>query len=1180
MNSFKSTVNKLIELYFAQPKILYSHLFDSYNTLIDDIIPYILINENNYFYENIDKTHIYLHGFKISNIRIKPSTFDNNTEIKFPIDARKNQLNYFGSVIVDVTQIIEIVNLITNEKVVKTIGNLEHDINLANIPIMVKSKYCSTYIKQDLHGECKYDPGGYFIVNGAEKVVMCMEKIVDNKVLITTKKDTSFPKGLIYTAQINSKKNDWSEILQILNIKNKKDMSLYVTMPQLVDIPLFIFMRALGLESDYQILSYITHDLHDIEMINLIRPSINILLNDELIKTKAQAIDYIIPKLKKNKYISTTNEELAKIQKHILLEKIFKNDLLPHLGQDIPKKIVFISYMVNKLLSVILNRADPDDRDALHNKRIETPGILIAQLFKQNWRKLLNDIGKQFKKKNQSDQTPINMIHLIKPSIIENGLKSALAKGVWGVNKSKRGVAQAYQRLSWFQSVSSLRRILSPSLDDSSSQITSIRHINPNQMQMLCMVETPEGQKVGLVKSLAMSATITSQNQIQYDIIKNILKYNEIIKHPYDINPLEIKSQIKIFLNGELYAMCDSSHAYEIYNNLKQLRRKGIIDLYTSILFDFTNKEIKIFYDGGRLIRPILIVNNNKLNFNDEIIQFIDEEYENELTQSKAWKKILDKYSNLIEYEDIESLNYLLIAEDESVLNESIEVKQRKIDYENITNINRYGDYRWLNYSHCEMHGWLSLGTIAANIPFSNHNYCFRNSIHFSQAKQAIGIYLTSYKKRIDISQILYHPQVPLTQTQGMKFNGLLNLPFGENTIIAICSYTGYNQEDSIILNQSSVDRGLFRADTLKKYHSEITKNPSTSQDDMFTKPDKNKVTNMKYGNYDKLNEKGYVPEETVIDNGDIIIGKISPIQPTKNNKTYKDNSEIYKSLIPGVVDSVHTGIYNVDRYEMFNIRVRVERIPYVGDKFTNFHGGKGTVGILYPQQDMPFTESGIVPDLIFNPHAFPTRMSVAYFIECLAAKEAALTGKIIDATPYNNFDVMKIPESLHKLGYSSYGTEKMYCGITGKQMEAEIFIGPAYTLRLKHMVLDKVHARARGPKQALTRQPLEGRSRDGGLKIGEMEKDAIISHGMGQFLKERFMETSDIAKVQVCDLCGMFASKVIDKDYYKCKSCKNTTKISSVVIPYACKLLFQELTAVNILPRIYTESNIYTNEI
>ncbi len=1083
-------IDKLIELYFNQPKVLYEHLFSSFHQFVGEIIPYSLIQEQNYFYENVDKELIYLHGFKCSNIRIKPSTFENDNEIKFPSDARKNHLNYFATVVADVQQFVEKVDSITGEKTIKNIGDVEKETPVANIPIMIKSKYCSTNIKQDLKGECRIDPGGYFIVNGAEKIVMSMEKMVDNKILVFTKKDPSFEDGLIYTAQINSRRNDWSDNLQILTIKNRKDGVFTIsTSSQLVDIPLFILMRALGVEADQNIISYITYDLEDTKMLNLVRASVanSADENGVPIRTKEEAIEYLITKLKKNKRISQSDEALAKIQKKMYLEKILRQDLLPHLGEDITKKIVFLGLMTNRLLNVMLGRQDVDDRDALQNKRVEPPGVLLGQLFRQNWKKMLNEIGKHFKKKNQSDETPINVVSQIKPSTIEQGLKTALATGIWGMNKTKKGVAQSLQRLSWVQGISYLRRILAPSMDESTAKVTSIRHVNNNQAQLLCPVETPEGAKIGIVKSLSMMSTVTVQNSTQADVVKSILKQIKGIKHPYDIDPLTMGSWVKILINGDWIGVCKIAQAQDIYEGLKKKRRENVIDRHTSIVFDYRTKEIRVYFDGGRLIRPVLIVNENKLNITPDIIKEVDSELK-QSDKTKSWRKIISKFANLIEYEDIESLNHLLVAEGEHRLTESIEASKRKVEYTDTTKINRYGDYRYVKYTHCDFHSWVMMGTVVANIPFSNHNYANRNIIHFSQAKQSIGVYLTSYKDRMDISQVLYHPQIPLVTTQAMKYNGCLDLPYGENAVVAVASYTGFNQEDSIIFNQSAIDRGIFRADTLKKFEAEILKNPSTSQDDIFTKPDRNKVTGMKQGSYDKLNDKGYAPEETIIDNEDIIIGKISPIQPTgNNNKVYKDSSVIFKTNVQGVVDRIHTGVYNSEGYEMYNMRVRMERKLIPGDKMTTRHGQKGTVGITYPQKDMPFTESGIIPDLILNPHGYPSRMSLGHFIECLASKEAAETGHFVDGTPFNNYNVQQLPEALKKLGYSPYGTEKMYCGLTGRQMDVEIFIGPVFNIRLKHMVLDKVHGRARGPKQALTRQPLEGRSRDGGLKIGEI---------------------------------------------------------------------------------------------
>jgi DNA-directed RNA polymerase beta subunit/intein/homing endonuclease len=1407
-------INKVLHLYFKQPRILYQHLFDSFHQFVEEIIPRSLKEDANIFYESIDGALIHYHCFKIENIRIKPPTFDNDNEIKFPYDCRKNHLNYFSSIIVDIKQVVETLNVLNNMRTIKEVYS-EKDIAIANIPIMIKSKYCSTQIKKDNHYECKFDPGGYFLVNGQEKIVLSIEKMVDNKVLIFTKKDSSYEKGVMHMAQINSRKNDWSENLQILTIKNKKDGLITVSTSQIIDIPLFIIMRALGLESDYDILINITYNTQDIKMINLLRISMINCFDDEgnTIKTREEALLYLSNKIAKNRRISSTDEELAKNQRRIFIEKILRNDLLQHLGTDIPKKRCFIGYMVNKLLSVILGRTQEDDRDALHNKRIETPGILLGQLFKQNWKKMLSEIQNIFKKKNTSDSNPINVIVQIKSSIIEHGIKSALATGVWGINRNKNGVAQSLQRLSWIQAQSNLRRVNSPySQDSATSNIISIRLVNNNQYNFLCCVtgdtdillannssklikdfdgseivvsinpttlknnettiynlfskmpeklflletiegytikatndhpflmfhennhiwkkledlrimdfvfivndnikyctavrsiveiepelvydftttnddhsfvannfvvhncvETPEGAKIGIVKNLSMMSSITSQNNSQEKIIKNIFELDNRIQHPADINLLEMHEYIRIFLNGDYYGVIKMNDSLDFYNSLKMKRRTNMIDKYTSMYYDFEKKEIKIYFDGGRLYRPLLIVENNKLNITPEVIDFLN----NEMIKTdinKSWKSFLSKYNNIIEYEDIESCNYLMVANNCQILEDNLTNRDTSVEYNSSTKINRYGNYKWLNYTHCEFHGWTMFGTTAANVAFINHDYATKGIIHFSQAKQSIGIYLSSHKDRMDISQLLYHPQIPLTVTKAMEYNNFKDLPYGENAIVALMSYTGFNQEDSLILNKAALDRGLFRCETVRKNPAEIVKNPSTSLDDIFTKPDPNKVTGMKQGNYNKLNEKGFIPEETPITNNDIIIGKVSPIQPTgNNNKVYKDSSVQFKSKIDGVIDRVHTGIRNSDGYEMYNIRTRMERKPIIGDKFcltpehqvltkngfkfidkvnetdevaclntnkeiyytnptniykykhigqmcqiktdkielittlqhkmyvkinndfelieaqdlinkkcyykkngigfksmfkpiikvtddkaladyisiqmfhagfacdiiqkddlyhliydydeetlveniklvnyygyvycievphhifytrlngkccwtgnSNRHSQKATVGIILQEEDMPFTEDGMIPDMIMNPHCLPTRMTAGQLVETIASKIGALTGQYIDGTPFDNFDVRSLPEMLKKLGYEEHGNETMYCGMTGKKMDAQIFIGPCYQIRLKHMVQDKVHGRARGPRQALTRQPLEGRSRDGGFKIGE----------------------------------------------------------------------------------------------
>lgn len=1464
----RKSIDALTDLYFSQPRVMYSHLFSSFHQFIEEMIPYSLEKEVNYFYDNVTKDAIYLYGFKFTDTKILPPVRERDNEIIFPQLARKNFLNYFANIKTTATQFQEKIDLITGERTFKNIGESE-EVIVASVPIMVKSRYCATYLKPETAKyECKYDPGGYFLVGGQEKIIVSIEKMIDNKILVFSKNDSSYASGKMYTSQINSRKHDWSENLQIIAIRNNKDDSLIMTTSQLSEIPVLVMLRALGIETDREIIARITNDLEDIQMINLLRNSLENCTDDEGndITTREQAILFLLTKIKSARRISQSDEDIATAQKKILLDKIFTKNLLPHLGTDLLCKASFICLMIKKILLVMLGRDQEDDRDAFENKRVETPGVLLGQLFRQNFNKMLKEIGKLFRKKNNSDDTPINMISQIKPTTIEQGIKSGLSTGIWGLSKTKAGVAQSLSRLTWLQTISYFRRIKSPSMDTSTSKITSIRQVNNVQAFFVCNVETPEGQPIGLVKSLSMMATVSPRLENQTNLINDILSKHPKLIHPFLVNPEDINNMIKIFHNGVWKGLINIKDGITFYNNLKDMRRKAKINKFVTITLDFFKKDILIYTEAGRLIRPLINVHDNNIHITKNIYNDIKEQLKNK-NKTTGWNKILLKYPDLIDYEDIESSRNLLICMDLDMLFENKHNQTRKINKKDIIKPNRYGKYRYVNYTHSEFHPSMMFGTINSIVPFVNHNPSPRAIIFFSQAKQAIGIYSTAYKDRMDISNVLYHPQMPLVTTKGSKYNRFLDLPSGENIIVAVMSYKGFNVEDSIMINQTSLDRGLFRADSLRKYNSKIEKNPSSSQDDIFTKPDRNKVTGMSRGNYDKLNDKGFIPQETHISDKDILIGKVSPIQPTSDNKVFKDKSEIYKNSVDGVIDRVHNNIFNSDGYEMISMRVRAERPPIIGDKFCltpdhqvltslgwknipditlddkvaclnkfnniyytkpidvyefnhngdmyslntphvdllttlphkmyvklpnsknytlekaqdiigmkvhykktgkwfarerqffqinninystdnllafigiwyakgytyndknnikilvdnnklkdllkeiasnlnldifniethkwefknnnlynylknlpnnnlpewifelsqrqtriileaiilaksifikeaidnisrlalhsgwaadifpiddkyyNFniikqepfidfnseqkesivkyngkiyclqvpdhifyvrlngkpvwtgnstrHGQKGTVGITLPQRDMPFTAEGMVPDLIFNPHGMPTRMTMGQIIETLGSKLAANIGSLFDGTPFSDYDLSELPKMLKEIGMDEYGTEEMYCGMTGKKMKARIFIGPMFYIRLKHMVKDKIHSRSTGPRQAITRQPMEGRSKDGGLKIGEMEKDSMVAHGIGQFLKERMMESSDITKAIICDKCGLFATKVMDKDYYVCNNCNNHTEFSNVAMPYAFKLLCQELTAINVVPRI-----------
>ena len=1184
------SVYRFIDLYFKQKNVMYTHLYNSFDKLLDEDIPNFLKNNKSVFFEKVTKDKVYKYLFKFDDIAIKPPFIDMDDEIMFPQHARLRNMTYSSKLVATITQIQEITDIATDTVTTKVIGQPEYEYPITNLPIMVRSKYCSLNLKKGYNkSECEYDPGGYFIVNGSEKVVMSLERMIDNRPLVFIKKDSS---SVNYTVQVNSKSHR-SDLMQIINIRMKKDDTLSIRVPILNEIPVFILMRALGIESDSDIINYCVYDPNDVDMINIIRMSLENSKpekSDIKIVTQISALNYLTTKLRVIKKYSETSKEIKQQEKRMHLEELLKNNFLPHVEGNLIDKAFYLGYMINRLLQCYLGRIKPDDRDSYINKRVDLPGQLIFDLFKQYYKKMLNECNKFFKKRNTDDENPIPIVNQIKPNIIEQGLKNALLTGTWG---KKKGVAQMLQRLSYLQMLSSLRRINSPTVDASTNKLTSPRHLHPTIVGDLCFVETSEGHKVGLVKNLSLIGNVTVMKNSQIDIIKGMIR-NKVIS-VQDIPIKNIRYYTRVLVNGEIIGLTDKPR--KLYDELKQMKYNGTFDQLIGIAHDIRSeiecKEIRINCDTGRIYHPTLRVVNNEILLNKTMVDLISIDEKESTTKITSWNQFMMKFPGVIEYIDTDEKYNAMIAmfpsevEDMRIkMIESAELlkKLQPNDFKNI--INRYDNFTYLKYSHCEIHPSLLIGVVVSNIPFCECNQGPRNIFQYSQARQAMGIYATNWRDRLDISYILYHPQRPIVTTRTMKYIGTEQIPAGENCIVAIACYTGYNQEDSNLMSKTAIDYGLFRSTSLKKYMTTIQKNQSTSQDDVFIKPDRSQVTGMRHGTYDKLNEKGYAPEETFLENGDILIGKVSPIQPVGNsNKVFKDSSEYYKSHVPGVIDKVYTEIFNNEGYEMRKVRVRSERVPMIGDKFCSRHGQKGTNGIQLRASDMMFSEKGVQPDIVINPNAIPSRMTLGQLIECLVGKVAALEGQEIDGTAFSKFDLPSIKARMKSLGYEENGYEYMYNGMTGRKIKNMIFIGPTYYQRLKHIVADKIHARARGPQTILTRQPPEGRSRDGGLRFGEMERDTMISHGLARFLKERLLETADIYSCYVCDKCGLFAQRMMrkdnkayptKKDIYFCQACRNYTDISKIRIPYAFKLLLQELLAMNICPRIRVKKNAY----
>jgi len=827
--------------------------------------------------------------------------------------------------------------------------------------------------------------------------------------------------------------------------------------------------------------------------------------------------------------------------------------MLPHVGTDQyceTKKAFFFGYIIHRILSCALGRRRQDDRDHYANKRLDLAGPLLATLFRQLFKKLIRHL-KQRLQRSVDNHRDFNLTKAIKFETITNGLRYSLATGNWSAqrgNVTKVGVSQVLNRLTFVSTLSHLRRLNTPIGRE--SKLAKPRQLHNTHWGMICPAETPEGQMCGLVKNLALMAYI-SVGSDHHPILEFLEEWS--MENLEEISPSQIPDATKIFVNGSWVGI--HGNPEQLVQTLRALRRCDDVSAEVSIVRDIVDKELRLYTDSGRCCRPLFIVEDNKLLLRKEHIAKLNYD-PNAGSSAFTWPDLVHK--GLIEFIDTEEEETVMIA---MTIEDLARARKEELEY---------------TYTHCEIHPSMILGICGSIIPFPDHNQSPRNTYQSAMGKQAIGVYATNYQLRMDThGHILYYPQKPLVTTRAMPYLKFRELPAGQNAIVAIACYSGYNQEDSIIMNQSAIDRGLFRSVFFRTYSDQQKLDDVMGQPihEKFEAPNPEETLGMMRGTYDKLDEDGLVSPGTRVSGGDIIIGKTTPIvnrDDTPLRKPKKDSSTPLRAAENGIVDQVVLTI-NSDNFTYVKVRVRSIRIPQIGDKFSSRHGQKGTVGMTYRQEDMPFTCEGIVPDLIMNPHAIPRRMTIGQLIECLLGKLSAIIGEEGDATPFTDVSVEDISSMLHEQGYQSRGNEVMYNGHTGRRLEAQIFLGPTYYQRLKHLVDDKIFSRSRGKVQILTRQPLEGRARGGGLRFGEMERDCMISHGAARFLRERLYDQSDAYRVHVCDICGLIAIANFKKNTFECRGCRNKTEISQVHLPYACKLLFQELMAMCIAPRMIT---------
>jgi len=1163
----------IIESYFKDQHLdrLVRHQLESYNNFVGyqiiktiEMFNPIHIKSENDFDAKSGKYSLEIF-ITFENFHIyRPQIHENNGAIKlmFPQEARLRNFTYASAMTIDIN-IKYVIRDGENLENVKTMYKTLPKIHIGKLPIMLKSNICVLsqykYVDSKHTGECNYDAGGYFIINGSEKTVLGQERAAENRVYCfnISKNDTKYT----WKAEIKSvpdfKCISPKQINMMISSKNNGfGMPICLQIPRIKQpIPLFIVFRALGIIPDKEICEYILLNISLDKYKSMLDNLQASIIEANKYMTYDDAIKYI------TSYVSYTpinmDKDTGALKKHEFTLEVLENDLFPHC-QTLNQKIYFLGYMANKLLQASFEWIKGDDRDSYINKRIDLTGTSLNNLFRNYFNKLVKDMEKQIIKevnngswRSSEDYSSIinltNIYKIVKSNTIENGFKRALSTGDFGIkhtNSNKVGVAQVLNRLTYVASLSHLRRVSTPT--DKSGKLVPPRKLHNTSWGFCCPAETPEGASVGIVKNMSYMAHITIHSN-------SISLYEYVEPHIIalkTLKPSQIYDKVKVFINGCWTGISEDPES--LYILLKEMKYKGIINIYTSIIFDYRLQEIRICNDSGRFTRPLLRVKDRNIVITDKIIDDLK-------ANNLSWDDLLTNCKideSVIEYIDPEEQSFSMIA-----------TKPKNIVETNGNNV--------YNFTHCEIHPSTIFGVVASCIPYPDHNQSPRNTYQCAQAKQAMGVYATNFNERMDkTAYVLSYSTRPLVDTRVMNLIKLNEIPSGCNINVAIMTHTGYNQEDSLLVNKGSIDRGLLQI-TISHTEKDEDKQKINGDEEIRCKPDPAKTKGMKFGNYNKVNSKGVVPENTLIENRDIIISKVTPIKENRNDHTkvikYEDGSKQYRTVEETYIDKNYID-RNGDGYSFAKVRLRSLRKPVIGDKFSSRHGQKGTVGNIIPEEDMPFTKDGVRPDIIINPHAIPSRMTIGQLKETLLGKVLVELGLFGDGTSFGELDVSTISQKLLDLGYEAHGNELMYNGLTGEQIECSVFMGPVFYQRLKHMVNDKQHSRSIGPMVNLTRQPAEGRSRDGGLRFGEMEKDAMVSHGAARFTRGRMYDASDKFSVYVCKKCGIIASYNDQLHIHCCRTCDNRVDFAYVEIPYACKLLFQELTTMNVVPRIMTE--------
>jgi DNA-directed RNA polymerase subunit B len=1011
-----------------------------------------------------------------------------------PMEARLRDFSYTAPVYVEATPIV---NNVEQESV---------NVLLAELPVMLKSKICplSKMSREELEevGEDPDDPGGYFIINGTERVLVLIEEIAPNRIILEKKIVGNYTELI----RINSERNGF---IQRHTIERKNDGTIYISFANVRRLPVVVLLKLLGFEKDKDIVE----GLKDERVIN----DFYINLYETDVQTAAQALEFI------GKHLKIVQKEYRKDRVQQIIDKY----LFPHLGQDSKNRKEKANYLlkaIKKIIDFALEKIPEDDLDHYGNKRIKLSGNLLELLFRSilvgRWG-LIARIKYNYQKMAKRGKLP-PVQTIVESNVVTNQLASAMATGAWIGGRT--GVSQRLERKNFIDTLSHLRLVLSPLT--STQEHFAARQLHSTHWHRFCPAETPEGPTIGLRKHLSLFAEVTrGASDVERKKFVSGLKFEN--------------EGFDIYLDG-IPIGC-TTDGEKFVKDIINKRREGKISNQINAVFYPELEEVRINTDAGRVRRPLIILENSKSKLTEEHLKML-------ANDEMDWYDLTKE--GVIEYVDAEEEDSILVA-----LNEK-----------NITS----------SHTHLELTRIGMLGIPASLLAFPEYNRGDRLNLGAKMINQAIGFYQSNFSLRSDTkSNVLLYPQKPLITTEATQICGLDHHPAGQNVVIALMCDKGYNMFDGVVFNKASIERGMFRSFFYRIYSAE-EKRYWGGQEDIISIPEKDVRGYRGEDAYNMLSEDGIIAPETVVSSDDVLIGRTSPLRFLSANELMSGIANTRETSISlrhgenGTVDRVFlTETSNGNKY--VKISVRDLRIPELGDKFASRHGQKSVIGLIQPQENMPFTSNGTIPDVIFNPHSVPSRQTIGQLLEMLAGKTSALAGKEIDATAFKANKELELRKMLNKLGFRSDGKEILYNGITGEKFEVEIFTGIIYYQKLDHMVANKIQARSRGPITLLTRQPTEGKAKEGGLRLGEMEKDCLIAHGAVLTLKERF--SSDKVDVPICKKCGIVAVWSRGSEKYICPVCEGSDVVN-VEMSYAFKLLLDELSTMLIYSKLNIDGN------